>query len=57
MKFEYTFEGMKLKVLDETFAGKVLAFYSFLLHGYYNFRHILIGRVRDNLDNTKYIFL
>ena len=25
MKFEYTFEGMKLKVLDETFAGKVLA--------------------------------
>ena len=28
MKFEYTFEGMKLKVLDETFAGKVLAFYS-----------------------------
>ena len=28
MKFEYTFEGMKLKVLDETFAGKVLEFYS-----------------------------
>lgn len=27
---------------------------SFLLHGYYNFRHILFGRVRDNLDNTKY---
>lgn len=27
---------------------------SFLLHGYYNFRHILCGRVRDNLDNTKY---
>lgn len=27
---------------------------SFLLHGYYNFRHILLGRVRDNLDNTKY---
>ena len=26
---------------------------SFLLHGYYNFRHILFGRVRDNLDNTK----
>ena len=28
MKFEYTFEGMKLKVLDETFVGKVLEFYS-----------------------------
>ena len=28
MKFEYDFEGMKLKVLDETFAGKVLEFYS-----------------------------
>ena len=28
MKFEYAFEGMKLKVLDETFAGKVLEFYS-----------------------------
>ena len=28
MKFEYTFEGMTLKVLDETFAGKVLEFYS-----------------------------
>lgn len=27
---------------------------SFLLHGYYNFRHILFGRVRDNLDNTQY---
>lgn len=27
---------------------------SFLLHGYYNFRHILFGRVRDNLDNTRY---
>lgn len=27
---------------------------SFLMHGYYNFRHILFGRVRDNLDNTKY---
>ena len=27
---------------------------SFMLHGYYNFRHILFGRVRDNLDNTKY---
>lgn len=27
---------------------------SFLLHGYYNFRHVLFGRVRDNLDNTKY---
>lgn len=26
MKFEYTFEGMTLKVLDETFAGKVLEF-------------------------------
>ena len=28
MKFEYAFEGMTLKVLDETFAGKVLEFYS-----------------------------
>lgn len=28
MKFEYAFESMKLKVLDETFAGKVLEFYS-----------------------------
>lgn len=28
MKFEYAFEGMKLKVLNETFAGKVLEFYS-----------------------------
>lgn len=26
MKFEYTFEGMTFKVLDETFAGKVLEF-------------------------------
>jgi len=27
---------------------------SFLLHGFYSFRHILFGRVGDNLDNTKY---
>lgn len=27
---------------------------SFLIHGYYNFRHILFGRVCDNGNNTKY---
>lgn len=40
-------KSLNLKELD--IAGN-----SFLLHGYYNFRHILFGRVRDNLDNTKY---
>lgn len=38
-----------LKLKDSTIIDN-----SFLLHGYYNFRHILFGRVRDNLDNTKY---
>lgn len=37
-----------------TFLDEDLMDNSFLLHGYYNFRHILFGRVRDNLDNTKY---
>lgn len=27
---------------------------SFLVHGFYNFRHLLFGRVRDNGNNTKY---
>lgn len=27
---------------------------SFLLHGYYNFRHLLFGRVQENANNTKY---
>ncbi|MDO5381507.1 MAG: DUF6128 domain-containing protein [Eubacteriales bacterium] len=27
---------------------------SFLIHGFYNFRHLLFGRVRDNGNNTKY---
>lgn len=40
-------KSLNLKELD-------IANNSFLLHGYYNFRHILFGRVRDNLDNTKY---
>lgn len=27
---------------------------SFLVHGYYNFKHILFGRVRENDNNTRY---
>ena len=27
---------------------------SFLIHGYYNFHHLLFGRVCDNENNTKY---
>lgn len=27
---------------------------SFLIHGYYNFKHILFGRVRENDNNTRY---
>ena len=27
---------------------------SFLQHGYYNFHHLLFGRVGENLDNTRY---
>lgn len=42
----------KLKCLNQSEID--IAGNSFLLHGYYNFRHILFGRVRDNLDNTKY---
>lgn len=42
----------KLKYLNQNEID--VAGNSFLLHGYYNFRHILFGRVRDNLDNTKY---
>lgn len=42
----------KLKCLSQNEID--IAGNSFLLHGYYNFRHILFGRVRDNLDNTKY---
>lgn len=42
----------KLKCLNQNEID--VAGNSFLLHGYYNFRHILFGRVRDNLDNTKY---
>ena len=42
----------KLKCLNQNEID--IAGNSFLLHGYYNFRHILCGRVRDNLDNTKY---
>ena len=42
----------KLKCLNQNEID--IAGNNFLLHGYYNFRHILFGRVRDNLDNTKY---
>lgn len=42
----------KLKCLNQNEID--IAGNSFLLHGYYNFRHILFGRVSDNLDNTKY---
>lgn len=42
----------KLKCLNQNEID--IAGNSFLMHGYYNFRHILFGRVRDNLDNTKY---
>ena len=42
----------KLKCLNQNEID--IAGNSFLLHGYYNFRHIVFGRVRDNLDNTKY---
>lgn len=42
----------KLKCLNQNEID--IAGNSFMLHGYYNFRHILFGRVRDNLDNTKY---
>ena len=42
----------KLKCLNQNEID--IAGNSFLLHDYYNFRHILFGRVRDNLDNTKY---
>ena len=42
----------KLKCLNQNEID--IAGNSFLLHGYYNFRHILFGRVRDNLDITKY---
>ena len=27
---------------------------SFLMHGYYNFKHILLGKVCENANNTKY---
>lgn len=42
----------KLKCLNQNEID--IAGNSFLMHGYYNFRHILFGRVRNNLDNTKY---
>ena len=38
----------KLKCLNQNEID--IAGNSFLLHGYYNFRHILFGRVRDNLS-------
>ena len=43
-------EKLKCSTRDEKLIfAKQLPSYS-----YYNFRHILFGRVRDNLDNTKY---
>lgn len=40
---------MKLPIEEENVSGN-----SFLMHGYYNFRHILFGRVVNNSDNTRY---
>lgn len=39
----------KAEVLDDDSGSN-----SFLLHGYYNFRHILFGRVSENANNTHY---
>lgn len=35
-------------------ADEIILGNSFLLHGYYNFKHILFGRVEDNDRHTKY---
>lgn len=35
-------------------AGEIILGNSFLIHGYYNFKHILFGRVADNDRHTKY---
>jgi hypothetical protein len=43
-------EQLKRLPIDEN----VIANNSFLIHGYYNFRHVLFGRVRENDNNTKY---
>lgn len=40
---------MKLPIEEENVSGN-----SFLMHGYYNFRHILFGKVVNNSDNTRY---
>lgn len=42
----------KLKMLPIDSSG--IANNSFLMHGYYNFKHILFGKVRENDNNTKY---
>ncbi|MBO5459849.1 MAG: hypothetical protein J5981_06335 [Lachnospira sp.] len=39
----------KLPIEDEAVINN-----SFLVHGYFNFRHILFGRVRENDNNTRY---
>jgi hypothetical protein len=43
-------EQLKRLPVDET----TVANNSFLNHGYYNFRHVLFGRVRENDNNTHY---
>ena len=35
-------------------ADEIISENSFLIHGYYNFKHILLGRVADNDRHTKY---
>lgn len=35
-------------------ADEIISGNSFLIHGYYNFKHILLGRVADNDRHTKY---
>lgn len=39
----------KLPIEDEAVINN-----SFLVHGYFNFKHILFGRVRENDNNTRY---
>ena len=47
---EVTPDNLKSLPLDS--AG--IANNSFLMHGYYNFRHLIFGKVRENDNNTKY---
>ena len=39
----------KLPVEDEVIVNN-----SFLIHGFYNYKHLLLGRVRENENHTRY---